>query len=421
MAAAGRPPARGPAVADGGVSTELLEVRSVGKTRARTKSRAKGKILVGVLFTLMCAGCSLTLASSDPTVSQSWAQSPEVVPRIVAASLPQSSIDAFLRAFLVPLGDGSLCLRDSTLGGRADFWKDAEMIEMVEDAYQTTHQAAYRRIVSALADDVLAFYGDDWLRRRWNDDAIWMVIALLRAHAITGDSRYLRVARANFDRTYARSWSHDFGGGLWLTSRRTQKNATTTAPGVIAAASLYRETHDAAYYREAIGLYRWMRACLFDATTGKVLDHVSLTADRGVVWGSRAHTSNQGTFIGAADLLYRLTGDPAFLEDARGALDYVRRDLSRGGFIPSEGGTGDRDGGGFNGIFARYAVSFVLRYGLVAYLPWLRLNAEAALAHRDARGLMDHDWSMLTSSGRLSSFDCSSAVELVVQLAGHAL
>jgi predicted alpha-1,6-mannanase (GH76 family) len=190
------------------------------------------------------------------------------------------------------------------------------------------------------------------------------------------------------------------------------RSACVAGPASIAAWHLYRDLGDASYLAKAKTAYAWLRRSLFDAQTGAVYDHVSHADDGGDVVDRATYTYNQGTFIGAADLLFRTTGDAGYADDARRALAFAQTELCTPDGLLREEGIG-RDGGGFKGIFARYAVGFVARGGLTAYTPWLAGNARAAWSHRDARGLMGQDWSEPTTTGTLHAFDASSAVVLL--------
>jgi predicted alpha-1,6-mannanase (GH76 family) len=292
------------------------------------------------------------------------------------------------------------------------------MLELAEDAYQRSGKAIYRNMVTQLYAGFVWMHGTAWTRDPYNDDVMWMVLAALRMQTITGKTAYRDQARRQFDAVYARAKTNDFGGGLWWSTGRTAKNACINAPAAIAAAELYSSLHNSAYLVKARSLYGWVRAHLFDQTTGAVYDRISwqTTATGKVAVVDRAtYTYNQGSFIGAADLLFRLTGDVTYYRDAVKALDYAQDNLTNQGILRSEGAGGD--GGGFKGIFARWAVKFTRDRGIKRYEPWFQQNARAALAARSAANLMDQDWSRPTGAGRLYSFDTSSAVALLQALA----
>jgi predicted alpha-1,6-mannanase (GH76 family) len=259
-------------------------------------------------------------------------------------------------------------------------------------------------------------YGRNWLKRRWNDDVLWMVIAWLRAYQITGNRRYLTVAKKNFDGVYARGWSSDLGGGLWWTTDRTQKNVTTNCPAAIAACLLSGILHDPSYTTKAAALYGWVRSHLYDPATGIAQDNISIVQSgtgQSTVLDPMVLSYNQGTFIGAADLLYAATGVRSYYDDALRTLTASRRALSAGGVMHSESPGGNVNGGGFKGIFSRWAVKFTRDHHITSFDPWFRLNAQTAWANRDARGLIGQNWARPTDSGVKFSFDCSSGVVLL--------
>ena len=327
-------------------------------------------------------------------------------------SRARAALRAFDRAFYVTSGPGAHWALD-TAGGRATFYRQAEMIEMVEDAYQANRDPARKKMIVALERGVVASFGRGWMARSYNDDVLWMVIASLRAYELTGDRQYLKMARQNFDATYARGWSADLGGGLWWKTSPGEKNVTTNAPAAIAACMLAADLHDPSYLAKARRLYGWVRSRLYNARTGQVYDRLAVTGS-GISQRKVALTYNQGSFIGAADLLYRATGQRRYYQDALRTLQFCRTGLARrGGILPGEAGGPDSNGGGFKGIFCRWAVGFAHRNHLTSFDGWFQQNADAAWSHRDSRGLMGPFWSRQTRRGLLYAWDCSSAVVLL--------
>ncbi len=330
------------------------------------------------------------------------------------AAAAAAAFDSFDTAFYRRYEKHRTYFATSTVGGYADFWKQSEMIEMVEDAYDGTHDPRYEQTIVDLETQFVWYYGKTWTDRIWNDDITWAVIAALRAYEITGDKQYLVLAQTNFDAMYARAWTSEFGGGMWWTTAKTQKDVTTTAPAAIAACMLFQDTHDAAYLAKAKMMYAWLRANLYDAHTGAVYDHLSHGANgKGTVVYPTPFTYNQGTFIGAADLLHRLTGMRSYYDDALRTLGWTQRNLTVHGILRSEAGVGIENGGGFKGIFIRYAVRFARDNHLSEFEPWFALNAAAAWSHRDARGLIGQAWARPTPGGPLYSWDCSAGVVLL--------
>ena len=225
----------------------------------------------------------------------------------------------------------------TTEGGRADFWMQAEMLEMVLDVYGRTRSPKQLEMFGELFRGFTAKHGRTWERNEFNDDIMWMVIACMRAHLITRNAEYLSVAKQNFDLCYARAFSPDLGGGLWWKTDNKSKNACVNGPGAIAAYLLGLATRDFSYTAKAKAIFLWERATLFDARTGRVADSIQ----RSGRVRSFALTYNQGTFVGAASLL-------GYHDDAKRAAIFTMNELCKDGYLPASGEDGD--GGGFNGI-----------------------------------------------------------------------
>ena len=329
----------------------------------------------------------------------------------VTARLAATAFTAFNRTFVRASGSAAT-YRDDDGSGAGGFWKQAEMIEMAEDAYQRSGDPHDRALIGALYQGFVAQYGTDWLGDTYNDDVMWMVIASLRAYQATGDPIYRDQAKWHFDRIFARGWSGDFGGGLWWTTARHEKNACVNAPAAIAAALLYQTLHDRSYLDKAERLYAWVRTRLYDTGRGTVLDHVSYGEGGAAVRDPSVYSYNQGTFIGAAGLLYQATGDRAYFEDALRTLAFTRDELTGANGILRSEGTG-ADGGGFKGVFARWAARFTRDNHITWYDAWFQRNAATAWRNRNAANAMDEDWADKTADAGLHAFDCSSAVVML--------
>jgi predicted alpha-1,6-mannanase (GH76 family) len=324
--------------------------------------------------------------------------------------------------------------KQSTDGRYADFWKEAEMIETVEDYFRITRNSAYARLAVALCNGVLARYGANWVHlysfrlhrvmknwQRANDDVLWMVIAFTRAYEISGTATFRDVARTNFNLVWARAWSRVFGGGLWWRSafNRPSKNATTNFPAVIAACEIYRTLGGPAYLRKAETLFSWAAAHLYDPQTGRVFDGVDWSATHGAQLSDVQFTYNQGSFIGAASLLYQITKRRTYYDDALHALEYARQNLTVDGILQNDAVVPNKDPGGFKGIFIRWALEFTQQNGIHTFDAWFRENAAVAWSHRNAAGLVGYDWRQAPPSGILYSWDCSSAVAMLEAVLGR--
>ncbi len=180
------------------------------------------------------------------------------------ASTADRAMAAFDGAFLTGVA-GMANYRASTLGGWADFWKEAEMIEMVEDACQRSPSPRLSQADHRADAGFLMRFGTDWSANAYNDDIIWMCIACARAYELTGTVGFRDQARANFDRVWSRGYDTTLGGGLWWNTSRGEKNTCINMPAAIAAYKLSVDLGDPAYLEKARALYAWEKENLFDA------------------------------------------------------------------------------------------------------------------------------------------------------------
>ena len=298
--------------------------------------------------------------------------------------------------------DGRAWFAESTDGGKVSFWMRAEQLEMVLDAYERTKKPEHLAMFTKLFHGFIADHGATWERNDFNDDILWMVIACVRGHLLSGERAFLDAAKANFDLCHARAFSPDIGGGLgWKTENRSKK-AGVNGPGAIAAFLLGKATKDEGYTKKAEELFQWLRATLFDPQSGRVADHITR---EGRV-GRRPFTYNQGTFVGAANFL-------GHTEEAKLAATFTMNRMCReDGYLPRADEKGD--GGGFNGIVARWIARWMFERGEQGtFEPWLRKNAEAAwTARRESDNLSWCRWPEATPPGLRYSWGCSSAVVL---------
>lgn len=326
------------------------------------------------------------------------------------------ALSAFDKAFYVQSA-GKAYFRSAIGAGRANRWTQAEMIEMVEDAYQSTHKPVYRRMVVALERGLASDLGGTWTSCPWNDDIMWLVLSSLRAYDITGDAKCRDRAQRNFDAVYARAWDAAYGG-LRIKTDSSYESMATNGAAIISACKLYRDLHVKSYLNTAVRIYRWVRTHLYDVRTGAVADGVlpgsaSPPGRRGTINHANLFY-NYGVMIGAADLLYRETHHSRYYQDASRALLHAQKTLTVNGILTDDSRKSNGNLGGLKGIFARWAVRFTTDNHISTYDSWFRQNAEAAWTHRNARGLMGPSWSAATSEGECRAWDCTSGVVMVV-------
>jgi hypothetical protein len=152
-------------------------------------------------------------------------------------------------------------------------------------------------------------------------------------------------------------------------------------------------TGDESYFEKAKNLYAKQRQYLYESSTGKVFDSGSWN-EAGTVftvgnyWVS---TYNQGTFLGAALMLYNHYGTAQYKNDAQRIVEWTRNDLCNAHGIVRVCGNND-DLQGFKGILMRYLRRYVVDLALPDKAEWLQDNALHAYNNRNSKGITWTAW-----------------------------
>lgn len=249
------------------------------------------------------------------------------------------------------------------------YWPQAHAMDVIIDAYMRTKSKKYLTLYPLWWEGAPKFNfsgrkEDPW----WNeyvDDMEWMVLTQIRMFESTQEQRYFEKAIQMYDQWIWPTWGPFneapwYGGITWKTDVAKSKNACSNGPAAIIAARIYNFYEKAGidngrqrneYLKEAILIYKWLRKNLYDYSSGAVADNM---AKNGRVNRNWIFTYNQGTFLGAAHELYKITGEKSYLNDAVHAANYVIERMSTNRGVLSDATSGD--GGLFHGIFFRYFV-----------------------------------------------------------------
>ena len=73
---------------------------------------------------------------------------------------------------------------------KADFWDNAEILEMLDDAYENTRDERYSQLIEQTYSAFIEDRGSLWSDNEFNDDIMWAVIAMTRAYMLTGKRKY---------------------------------------------------------------------------------------------------------------------------------------------------------------------------------------------------------------------------------------
>ncbi len=244
------------------------------------------------------------------------------------------------------------------------YWGQAHAIDVVTDAYNRTGDTYYSDIMAMWFQQVPQWqygkgevdpvgYANNGWYNPFVDDMEWIVLAQLRMYEATGINDYFETAKYIYDSWIITAWDYDENGGgiLWARNQDRSKNACSNGPAAIIAARLYNYTGDEKYLDDAKMIYDWLKAVLYVPSTGAVNDNIS----GGTSISTYNSAYNQGTFLGAAHELYKITGRSSYLSEAVKAGEFATEDS---GQLDATGkllkGEDPGDLGLFKGILVRY-------------------------------------------------------------------
>jgi len=334
-------------------------------------------------------------------------------------------------------------------GRSKSFWTDAEMLGAFIDAYLKTKNSEILADIRKMFNTYFEDYGraEYWCEKGhryynvYNDDIAWICIQLARFAIITNEKRYSDISALAFERTFARAWTDDFGGGLLWRDDMTTKNSCVNFPATISACLLYSiygdekkvklgaQCKDAGreitYIEAATMMFDWAaeHLCFFKEGGehyGKVCD----SYDKGRITNYWSGTYNLGTCIGAGAMIYKLTGNADYLKKAIAAADYTLKSYEYGAV---NGEANGNDLPGFKGILMRWLgylkdeLSDVA--DISAYKKWIEDNADSAYKNRNASGIMWTEWGKKTEDDMINAatpdavgytaWGCSSSIALL--------
>ncbi|KAL8870027.1 MAG: hypothetical protein Q9174_003830 [Haloplaca sp. 1 TL-2023] len=328
----------------------------------------------------------------------------------------EAMYNAFNKAFLTSSGDDRFYKEAITNENRSTTWEASLNILGAEDAYERTGDSEKKALVEDLLTTWLQDTPPPWDWTGYNDDIGWFTLALVRGYQMTGDPQFLEQAKYGFDYAFDRGWDTEFnGGGIWqenpeYTARYDQpkeavKEALANDSLGKVACMIYQSTLDDGYLKKAKQIYAWVRATIYDASTGQVNTGI----DKQDKVNTAVSAYNQGTFIDFANLLYEITLDAQYLEDGKRTLDIARSKAEANGVFSNDAGHLNT----WADEVARGAGHLVRDSGLWStYYSWMKQNADAILQnqHPDL-GLTWNAWAKLTpNNGDLTSNNFVSAL-----------
>ncbi|CAG7654333.1 glycoside hydrolase family 76 protein [Paenibacillus allorhizosphaerae] len=227
--------------------------------------------------------------------------------------------------------------------------------------------------------------------QKFYDDNEWVGLDMADAYRTLKDPKYLRKAEDIF-RFAVSGWSEELGGGIfWREPKPNEertKNTCSNGPAAVLALKLYEATKDQSYLEWAKKILDW--TAKLKSPENVYWDHMKLDGSI----NKRIFTYNVGTVLHANALLYKITGEKKYLDEAKalaaGSLaHFAKKDASAGvAFFPQTPW--------FNVVLLRgYAELYRVDPAHDrTYIDAMRANVRYAWEHaRDQNGLFSKDWS----------------------------
>lgn len=352
------------------------------------------------------AGCSKS-TSPTPQPTTTTTSTTTTTPKVDTPNFTTADANTAYAAFNQFFYNSSAHLYYSTTeqSGLGAIWTQAIYWDLAMDVYDRTQAQSQMTMITDMHAGAVAQYDNfNWSNTTtWfiYDDMMWWITALARANQLTGNAQYLQESEAGFAHVWAGSYD-PVNGGMWWDFQHSGKNACINYPTVIAAVRLYQITKDTSYLNKAKSIYSWAKANLVNATNGEIADHKI-----GNDVGYQDYTYNQGTAIGAAVMLYKITNDASYLTDAKQYADYTKNNMCANGILPAEGDFNEQ--GVMKAIFAQYIMMLIKDGGQTQYLSWIQKNINTGWFNRDKnRNLTWRNYALPAATGVEQSYEASS-------------
>ncbi len=228
------------------------------------------------------------------------------------------------------------------------------------------------------------------------DDEAWWANAWIRAFDLTGDAKYLSMAKTIFT-DMLNAWdASTCNGGVWWNRNRDYKNAITNELFMLVAAQLHSRTPgDTDYLNWAKREWDWFKV------DGGMIDARGLVDD-GLTTACKSNgqtqwTYNQGIVLGALVEIYHATSDVQYLQAAQKLADAsTSKSVTSGGILqePCEPSANcNDDQSNFKGIYQRHLLRLFDADTTKTYGAFLFKNAHSVLANdRDGSGNLGLNW-----------------------------
>lgn len=270
------------------------------------------------------------------------------------------------------------------------WWNSANALETTIEYSAVTKSLTYRgNLFNTFEKNKHSNFLNPW----FYDDEGWWALTWIKAYDLTGETRYLDMAKTIFE-DMKQGWDSTCGGGVWWHKRRQYKNAITNELFLSVAAKLHlRSPHDLgtdSYLSWAQRTWQWFQNTGMINVNNLVNDGLDDTCKNN---GKTAWTYNQGVILGGLVDLYQSTQDPALLAQAEAIADAALKNLAPDGILKEacEPDCGN-DGPQFKGIFIRNLSYLYQVKQKPEYKAFITQNAASIWSRRDRENQVGLSW-----------------------------
>ncbi len=322
------------------------------------------------------------------------------------------------------LAEGS---KQSQLQEVSFLWPYSGVLSGVVSLYKNTHDEKY---LSLLEERILpgleTYYDSERLPAgyqsypvfagpsdRFYDDNVWLALDFCELYSASNDQKYLDKAIEIYEFVFS-GWDDILDGGIyWCEQNKSSKNTCSNAPGTVMCAKLYQLTKDEKYLEAAKKTYKWTKDNLLDPSDNVYWDNVAVTGKI----GKAKYTYNSGQMIESGVLLYKLTNDKEYLEDAQKTAAGTYNHFTS----MKETEHGEKrfysDSPWFNVILLRGLNALYQVDGNKEYLDTMKDNALYAWEYvKDENNLLSNSWSKASDVKHKWLLDNACLIELFSEL-----
>lgn len=254
------------------------------------------------------------------------------------------------------------------------WWNSANALETTIDYCRFTNTLTYR---GNLFNTFEKNKSKNFLNEFYDDEG-WWALTWIKAYDLTGEARYLAMAKTIFNDMKG-GWDATCGGGIWWSKQRNYKNAIANELFLAIAARLHlrtpNDTGSGSYLDWAQKEWSWFKKSGMINRENLVNDGLNSACQNN---GQTTWTYNQGVILGGLVDLFKGTNDASLLTQAQAIADAAIRNLAPNGILrePCEPDCG-ADGPQFKGIFIRNLIDLQQATQKETYKAFILQNADS--------------------------------------------